>query len=88
LKLRVVAPETSSLSEIIVDGKNGFLFGNSDFDDLAKVLANVLSNTGLGGTISQPARQTIEEKASLLITGARIVELYRSLLSGECASAH
>jgi len=84
----VVAPETSSLSEIIVDGKNGFLFGNSDFDDLAKVLANVLSNTGLGGTISQPARQTIEEKASLLITGARIVELYRSLLSGECASAH
>lgn len=77
----VVVPKVSSLSEIITDNRNGFLFVTKDYDALADKLVNILVEPKLRIEVSQNARQTIDEKVSLLIAGATLVELHRSVLS-------
>lgn len=77
----VVVPKVSALSEIITDNRNGFLFVTKDYDALADKLANVLVETKLRIKVSQNARQTIQEKASLLATGATMVEIHRNMLN-------
>jgi glycosyltransferase involved in cell wall biosynthesis len=79
----VVAPKIPLLSEIIIDNNNGFLFSNSDYDNLADRLADVLVDTDRKIAVSKRARQTIEQKASLLTTGAKVAEIHRNLLSGD-----
>ena len=44
--------------------KNGFLFGNTDYDDLADRLADVMMNTKLRIAVSQCVRPSIAQKAS------------------------
>jgi len=77
----VVAPKTPSLEEILTDNKNGFLFEANSSEALANKLTEVLLNTQLRVQVSEQARQTINQKASLLIAGANIIELHRRLLN-------
>jgi glycosyltransferase involved in cell wall biosynthesis len=80
----VVTPKIPSLSEIIADNENGFLFEPKNHYDLANKLTNVAADTNLRTKVSRHARETIIQKASLPIIGARMIELQRKLtrLSG------
>lgn len=77
----VVVPKIPSLDEVVIDNKSGFFFEQNSSEALAKKLADVLSNTKLRIKVSQYGRHTIKQKASLLVTGAKMVELHQTLLN-------
>jgi glycosyltransferase involved in cell wall biosynthesis len=61
--LPVVATDSTSLPEIIIDGKNGYLARNKDIYDLADKMYEMLINADLS-SMSVLARKTAEEKYS------------------------
>jgi glycosyltransferase involved in cell wall biosynthesis len=77
----VLVPETPSLSEIVADSKNGFVFRVSDYNALLKKLESALTCRKLKARMAYDARHTIDQKASLLTTGAKMIEFFESVIS-------
>lgn len=78
----VLAPKLSASSELITDRRNGFLFEQKDFNNsLARKFADILTNKELRTSVSRCARQTVEQKLSLLTIGSAMVKHFRALTS-------
>jgi glycosyltransferase involved in cell wall biosynthesis len=76
----VFAPKDSSMSEIITNEKNGFLFETKDFSALSDSLIRFLNDKNLLLKISRNARRTILDKASLATVGRKLIKLQEDLL--------
>lgn len=72
--LPVVASPVGVNSEIVEDGKNGFLAW--DDEDWYKKLSMLCESQTLRESLGQEARKTVEEKYSLSIWGPRLVDFY------------
>ena len=77
----VFAPKLSASSELITDGKNGFLFEEKDYNTLARRFADILMNKELRIRVSRCARQTVEQKLSLSTIGSNMLKHFRALTS-------
>jgi glycosyltransferase involved in cell wall biosynthesis len=82
----VFAPRLSALSEIITNNVNGFLFETNDSTILSNELAKLLTDSDLRLKLSQNARQTICDKAALMVAGREMLRLQICLLNDECLS--
>jgi glycosyltransferase involved in cell wall biosynthesis len=81
--LAVVAPKGLSLSELIRDNENGFLCETADSSSLVQKLSRVLFETRSRIAASKEARNTICNRASLRVVGAKMVAIYKNLLGDE-----
>lgn len=75
--LPVVASPVGVNSEIVQDGKNGFLAW--DEVDWYKKLSLLCENQQLRESLGQEGRKTVEERYSLSIWGPRLVDTYMKL---------
>lgn len=78
LEIPVIMSPVGVNTEIIEDGKNGFLA--KDEDKWFETLSNLIENSELRKTIGQKGRKTVEEKYSLSIWEKEFINLiYRTL---------
>jgi len=69
------------IEEIIEHGKNGFLVGTDDAEELSEVMRALLQNEGLRRRVGESARRAILQRYTLADQAGRLTHLYR-----ECAS--
>lgn len=74
----VVTSDTTSLSEIIIDGENGFVTNN--VDEMKSRIGELMSNKELANKIGQAARKTIQEN----FNAEKCVNQFNSVLH-ECS---
>lgn len=82
----VVATEGGALREIVLDGFNGYLVEPRDAGALLSKLTTLDADRDLRKSLGSSARQTVVEKFDLRVMGARMVDVYRSVLSGDLQS--
>jgi len=58
--LAVISTDTATIRTIIRDGENGLLFPTEDFNKLASLIMDVLSDSGLMRKLQKGARHTVE----------------------------
>jgi len=76
----VVASRIGQISEIIVDGQNGFLFDSGDIDVFINILNRLIKDRKLRKMIGIKARQTVCEKYTWEINARRIAQICNNLI--------
>jgi len=76
----VVATNGSSLPELVIDGKGGFLCRMDDVNDFAGKIRHLAADENLRREIGAFNRKRIEESFSVETMTAGYLKLYRSLL--------
>ncbi|MEO5339268.1 MAG: glycosyltransferase [Magnetococcus sp. MYC-9] len=76
----VVATDIDQVSELVIDGVNGFLVPPGDAMALANALDRLVTDVSLRARMGQAARRTIEERFSFDVALDRYRTLYRRLL--------
>jgi len=76
----VVATDCSSLPELVVDGKGGFLCRMDDVKDFAEKIRHLAANEDLRKEMGMFNRKRIEEKFTIEKMTEGYLKLYRSLL--------
>lgn len=77
LGIPVVATETGSISEIVQEGKTGFVVGSHDIDALAERTVRVLSEWKLGQSLSRTAMEFARENFSVEKCAMLHIDAYR-----------
>ena len=70
---------------IIQDGYNGIIINQDDHEALAKAVGNILTHPHLECQLGKNAAKTVKEKYRIDTIAESYQNLYRSLLSGNCA---
>lgn len=78
--LPVIASDGGANSEIVQDGKNGFLYKQGNVDDLCDKLIQMLSNPEKVEKMGEYAKSYAEQFFSAELNAKKIYEEYRSLL--------
>ncbi|MBF0399318.1 MAG: glycosyltransferase family 4 protein [Magnetococcales bacterium] len=76
----VVATDIDQVSELVVDGVNGFLVPPGNAMALADALDRLVTDPSLRRQMGQAARRTVEERFSFTVALDRYRTLYRRLL--------
>ncbi|MBF0583316.1 MAG: glycosyltransferase, partial [Magnetococcales bacterium] len=76
----VVATDIDQVSELVVDGVNGFLVPPGNAMALANALDRLVTDPSLRRQMGQAARRTVEERFSFTVALDRYRTLYRRLL--------
>lgn len=76
----VVATDIDQVSELVVDGVNGFLVPPGEAMALANALDRLVTDPALRTQMGQAARRTVEERFSFEVAVDRYRTLYRRLL--------
>lgn len=77
-----VASDVGGIPEVLTDGYNGFLCGNSDTALMSLQLSQLLRDDDLRGKFAVNARRTAETRYSLAPMVEATYQVYRSLLQG------
>lgn len=75
-QIPVVATDVGGLSEIVENGKTGFLVPSEDPESLAEKILLVLENRELAGKMALEARKKVEKEYDLNIMVKKYVDLY------------
>lgn len=75
-----VASKVGGMPEFIREGRTGFVF--EDLDDLTAALVRLATEPGLAERMGRAARDDVLDRFSLATVGARLRELYASLMRG------
>lgn len=78
----VVAPKSSSLPEIVIDGKTGLLFMEENARDAVSKIYQIIDATGYYDMLSKYARERVEENFSISICAEQYVNLLQTLNGG------
>jgi glycosyltransferase involved in cell wall biosynthesis len=76
----VISTRVSGSLELIDDGVNGLLVDIGDVEGLAAALKRLACDPHLCTTLGQRARQTVDEKYSLVNVSKQYLQLYDDLL--------
>lgn len=79
----IASEEAGASSTLIVDGRNGFLFKNDDFDEFYRKLESLVSNCELIENMGEQAYNTIANEFNAKIAAERLFAFSESLLKGE-----
>lgn len=79
MELPVVASDLPTSRELIINGKNGFLFKNLDYEDLANKISELISNENLAKEFGVEGRKLSIEKYSLDFQIKKISEILTGL---------
>ncbi len=77
----VIATNCGGTSELVQEGRTGFLIANRDVNALTARIVQLLDDDGLRDRLGENGRRRISENFSLELASAEYVELYRRLLS-------
>lgn len=77
----VVATDSSSLPELVIDGKGGFLCGIEDVPDFAEKIRQLAGDENLRREMGTFNRKRIEEQFTVRTMTKNFITLYNSLLS-------
>ena len=78
----VVSTNVGGVSEVLVDGVNGYLVEPGDFATLADRLTKLVLNRAAARVMGQQGRSTIEQRFSFEGRTAQLTRLYEGLVSG------
>jgi glycosyltransferase involved in cell wall biosynthesis len=78
--LPVVATELAGVPELVIHGDNGYLVERGNVDELAEMLARLISDAGLRAQMGARSRERYEAEFSFERMYRRTVGLYESLL--------
>jgi glycosyltransferase involved in cell wall biosynthesis len=78
--LPVVATEQAGVPELVIHGDNGYLVERGNVDELAEMLARLISDAGLRAQMGARSRERYEAEFSFERMYRRTVGLYESLL--------
>ncbi len=76
----VVATDVGGASEVVVDGKTGYLVESNDDEAMAKCLAELLENPNEAEAMGKKGREIVEQKFSTDVQLENIISLYNKLL--------
>ena len=76
-----VGSETGGISDIIIDGKNGFLVKPADPMQLADRISILLNDGALRATMGKQGRRFVEDNYSWEVKAKEHIEIYHSLVS-------
>ncbi|MFP3308601.1 MAG: glycosyltransferase family 4 protein [Nitrososphaeria archaeon] len=74
----VVVSRGAGVSELVIDGVNGFLFGQGDPESLASALGRALS---AGPDVGEAGRATMEQRCSLRSNAPKLMEILEDAYS-------
>jgi glycosyltransferase involved in cell wall biosynthesis len=72
----VIASRTGGLPEVVVDGETGLLFRTGDVDDLQRILALLMAESGLRARYGEAGRRRMEQHFSSNVIVPRFERLY------------
>jgi glycosyltransferase involved in cell wall biosynthesis len=78
--LPVVATELAGTPELVTHGDNGYLVERGDIDELAEMLARLISDAGLRARMGARSRERYEAEFSFERMYRRTVGVYESVL--------
>jgi glycosyltransferase involved in cell wall biosynthesis len=73
----VIASNVGGITDIVTDGRNGFLVPPGDTAALAQAMARMAKNPGLRSTLGRAARKTVDEKFNWDRIVGDLMTLYR-----------
>jgi glycosyltransferase involved in cell wall biosynthesis len=76
----VISSDTDGGKFLIEDGKNGIIFTNEDFVDLAKKIEDTLRNREISGDITQKAFLRLEEKFSFAFLAREMKQILQRII--------
>lgn len=74
-----IASDVGGVSELVIDGKNGFLYPFDDIDKLKEKIALLYSNDDLAKELGKNARKTFEENYTSEVYYKKLMEQYSQL---------
>lgn len=77
----VIATNVGSVSQIVIDGKSGFLVPERDTDALVKRLNYLIEHPELWTDMGRCGRKYVEEKYDIKKLNQKLVEIYQNLIS-------
>lgn len=80
--LPIVSTPVGGISEVIIDGVNGFLIQPGDINALKKCLLKLINDKDLRIRMSAKARQMVKEKFNIEQKVLEVDNLYKELLEG------
>jgi glycosyltransferase involved in cell wall biosynthesis len=81
----VVASRAGGIPEIIIDEETGLLTSPGNFKELSESIVRLLDNPALGKELGANGRRLVEEQFSFDVVGNRCLEIYKKVLSKDCA---
>lgn len=75
----VLASDLPGMTELIEDGRNGFLFRQMDEGDLASRLISILSDDGLRQDVAKLGFEYVRDHHDWILIGEKTKELYASI---------
>jgi glycosyltransferase involved in cell wall biosynthesis len=76
----VVVTKTVGPSELVGDGKNGFIVSTADSDAIADAIIKIFSDYELSSKMGVEGRRLVEEKYDWSVIAKRYFEIYSELL--------
>ena len=76
----VIASNVESISDIVIQGKNGLLFRSGDVQELAETISYVLTHSEEAQDMGRRARKVVEEKFSIDKVVDSLEALYEKIL--------
>ena len=81
--LPVVATSVGGVSQVIIDGKSGFLVPERDVDALAEKIEYLIEHPELWPEMGRCGRKFIEERYDIQKLNQRLVKIYKALLTND-----
>lgn len=77
----VIGTVHAGISEVIIDGVNGYLVPERDVQLLSERIIKILTDQDVGLRLAQAGRSTVDEKFNLVKQAAKLEVLYDSLIA-------
>lgn len=84
--LPVVATRVGGVSEVVVDGKSGFLVPPGDMDALAEKLRYLIENPCLWSAMGRRGREHVEQHYDIAKLNKRLVEIFEGMVQGKTSN--
>lgn len=81
--LPIVATSVGSISQVVVDGKSGFLVPEKDVNALAEKLEYLIEHPEIWSEMGTYGRKFVEERYNIKKLNQRLVKIYKTLLAGD-----
>ncbi len=79
----VIVSDAGGMSEVVQDGKNGFVVKKGDIDSIYQKLIFVCNNRDIAKDISREARKTVVERFNIDIMADKTEDLFKTILRGK-----
>jgi colanic acid/amylovoran biosynthesis glycosyltransferase len=80
--LPVLSTHHSGISEVVLDGKTGFLVKERDVDGLTEQLVHLLEHSDSWPELGRAGRRRVEDQFSLIKLNRQLVDLYDQAIQG------